>query len=116
MGATVASLVIGWTCLTASADGDFNAVASTLKGEDVLAHIRTLASDAFEGRGPGTPGEVKTVDYLVDQFKSMGLRPGNPDGRYVQDVPLVGFQATSTAGAIRVGPATISLKSQDDWI
>ncbi len=42
--------------------------------------------------------------------------PAIPDGHYVQEVPLVGFQATSTAGTIRVGPETIPLKSQDDWI
>ena len=40
-------------------------------------------------RGPGTPGEEKTVAYLTDRFRSIGLRPGNPDGGYVQDVPLV---------------------------
>jgi Zn-dependent M28 family amino/carboxypeptidase len=116
MGATAASLVMGWACLMSGPDAALRSAASSLRGEDVLAHIRTLASDAFEGRGPGTPGEEKTVAYLVGQFKAMGLKPGNPDGRYVQDVPLVGFQATSTAGTIGIGPATISLRSQDDWI
>jgi len=57
----------------------------------VLAHTRTLSSDAFEGRGPGTKGETQTVAYLTDQFQKIGLRPGNPDGTYVQKVPLVGI-------------------------
>jgi hypothetical protein len=35
----------------------------------VLTHVKALASDAFEGRAPGTPGEDKTVAYLIDQFK-----------------------------------------------
>src|SRR5262249_27945312 len=60
--------------------------------ESLLAHIKTLSSDAFEGRGPGTEGEAKTVEYLSGQFRKLGLRPGNPDGSYYQDVPLVGFQ------------------------
>src|SRR5687768_6159614 len=58
----------------------------------LLAHIRTLSSDEFEGRAPGTPGEERTVNYLVEQFKSMGLQPGNPDGTFIQPVPLAGFQ------------------------
>ncbi len=49
---------------------------------------RTLASDAFEGRAPGTPGEEKTVAYLIEQFREAGLEPGN-DGSWVQPVPLV---------------------------
>ncbi|HYE48102.1 MAG TPA: M28 family peptidase [Azospirillaceae bacterium] len=51
-------------------------------------HIRTLASDEFEGRKPGTPGEEKTVAYLVEQFKALGLQPA-VNGSYIQDVPLV---------------------------
>jgi Zn-dependent M28 family amino/carboxypeptidase len=50
--------------------------------------VRVLASDDYEGRKPGTPGEDKTVAFLVDQFKKLGLKPGNGDS-YVQQVPLV---------------------------
>ncbi len=50
--------------------------------------VRLLASDAFEGRRPGTPGEEKTVDFLTEQFRKLGLKPGNGDS-YVQQVPLV---------------------------
>ena len=57
----------------------------------VLAHIKTLSSDEFEGRGPGTKGEELTVAYLTDQFKKLGLKPGNTDGSYIQKVPLVGI-------------------------
>src|SRR5262245_30013724 len=57
----------------------------------VLADIRKLASDEFGGRGPGSPGEELTVNYLVEQFKAAGLEPGNPDGTWIQKVPLVGL-------------------------
>ncbi|HUF46593.1 MAG TPA: M28 family peptidase [Vicinamibacterales bacterium] len=56
-----------------------------------LGHMQRLASDEFEGRAPGSPGEALTVSYLVDQFTALGLEPGNPDGTYVQQVPLVGI-------------------------
>ena len=44
------------------------------------ADVKTLASDAFQGRAPGTPGEAKTVDWLIAQFEAMGLEPGGPGG------------------------------------
>ncbi len=57
----------------------------------MLEHIKVLASDEFEGRAPGSPGEDKTVQYLTAQFQKLGLKPGNTDGSYVQKVPLVGI-------------------------
>src|SRR5262245_27613188 len=56
------------------------------------AHVKTLASDAFEGRGPATPGEQKTVAYITEQMKAAGLQPGgdlkNGARAWTQDVPL----------------------------
>ena len=53
------------------------------------ADARTLGSDAFQGRAPGTPGETKTVDWLIAQFKAIGLEPGGPGGAWTQPVPLI---------------------------
>jgi len=89
----------------------FNAVTS----ESLTAHIRTLSSDEFEGRAPGTPGEERTVAYLADQFKRMGLRPGNPDGTYVQSVPLIGFRATPSA-TFAYGNKRVDLLPKDDFV
>src|SRR5438105_11345963 len=57
----------------------------------VLAHTKVLSSDEFQGRAPGTKGEELTVKYLVDEFKQIGLKPGNTDGTFIQKVPLVGI-------------------------
>jgi hypothetical protein len=65
--------------------------AAHIEPAALLQHIEILASDAYEGRKPGTNGEMLTVDYLVKAFERFGLRPGNPDGTYVQEVPLVGI-------------------------
>ncbi|WP_230772619.1 M28 family peptidase [Sphingomonas sp. Leaf4] len=53
------------------------------------ADVKVLASDAFGGRAPGTPGETKTIDWLIAQFKAAGLQPGGPEGSWTQPVPLV---------------------------
>ena len=57
--------------------------------ETLLAEIETLSSDAFEGRGPGSDGEARTIAYLTEAFESLGALPGNPDGRWVQDLSLI---------------------------
>ena len=50
-------------------------------------HVSTLASDEFEGRGPLSAGETKTVNYLINSYKAMGLKPAFGDS-YTQAVPL----------------------------
>src|SRR6185503_14646399 len=69
---------------------------ASISTNDLLQHIRVLASDAFEGRAPAARGEELTVNYLVNQFKKLGLKPGNRDGTYIQNVPLMGFTAQPT--------------------
>jgi hypothetical protein len=87
-----------------------------IKPEQVLAHIKVLASDEFEGRGPGTAGEARTIAYLTDQFRAMGLKPGNPDGTYVQEVPLLGFRATEVVGRFRTPGGPIALSFPADFV
>jgi Zn-dependent M28 family amino/carboxypeptidase len=65
-------------------------------GDRLLDHITVLASDEFEGRAPGTKGEELTVAYLEQEFRKLGLEPGNTDGTFVQNVPLIGITATNT--------------------
>ncbi len=68
----------------------------------IAKHIKTLASDAFLGRKPFTAGEVKTLAYLENEFKSMGLNPGNGDS-YFQEVPMVELDAKPSATMIVSG-------------
>ncbi len=65
-----------------------SALPSGITETGVAEHIKALSSDAFEGRAPGTPGEQQTVTYLVEQFKRLGLQPGN-HGDWMQAVPYV---------------------------
>ena len=69
----------------------------SITANDIMQHTKVLSADEYEGRGPGTKGEELTVKYLTEQYQRLGLKPGNPDGTYVQKVPLVGFTGAPTA-------------------
>src|SRR5437016_3784677 len=83
--------------------------------DGLLAHIKILASDEFEGRAPGTKGEELSVKYISDQFKQIGLKPGNLDGSYVQEVPLAGIKSEPRM-SFTVGDRTMELKYPDDFV
>ena len=83
--------------------------------DGLLAHIKVLASDEFEGRAPGTKGEELSVKYITDQFKQIGLKPGNPDGTYTQEVPLAGIKSEPQMLFV-AGDKTVDLKNQDDFV
>ncbi len=81
--------------------------------EHLSADVRTLASDAFEGRAPGTAGETRTIDWLIAQFKAMKLSPGGPDGSWTQAVPLVHTRLGQ--GSVRAG-ATPLVQGRDVYL
>ncbi len=83
--------------------------------DGLLAHIKILASDEFEGRAPGTKGGELSVKYITDQFKQIGLKPGNPDGTYTQEVPLAGIKSEPRMSFI-TGDKTTDLKYPDDFV
>jgi Zn-dependent M28 family amino/carboxypeptidase len=103
----------GVALLSQAAEPAFPAI----DGQAVLAHTKVLASDAFEGRAPGTKGEELTVAYLVEQLRKIGLQPGNPDGTWVQMLSLVG---TSVQGSpsltFRRGTSERTLAWRDDYV
>lgn len=72
--------------------------------ERISQTVKVLASDEFEGRAPGTPGETKTIEWLTNRFRELGLEPGGERGSWTQAVPLVRTQIGS--------PATLSISAQ----
>lgn len=84
---------LSWGTLGADDSSPEKAAGEEVSAKRLLETIRTLSSDEFEGRAPASKGEEKTVAFLVDQVKQIGLRPGNPDGTYLQKVPMVGITA-----------------------
>ncbi|MFL6516217.1 MAG: M28 family peptidase [Chthoniobacterales bacterium] len=83
--------------------------------DGMLAHIKVLSSDDFEGRAPGSKGEELSINYISEQFKHIGLKPGNPDGSYLQEVPLAGITSDPQM-AFSVGGKEMALKFPDDFV
>jgi Zn-dependent M28 family amino/carboxypeptidase len=87
-----------------------------VSAEDFAQHVRTLASDEFEGRAPGSNGEQLTVDYIKAQFARLGLKPGNGD-TYFQLVPMVETKADpATVAKIGVGGSERTLAFGNDMV
>ena len=84
---------------------------AALNPNDVKQVIATLSSDDFEGREPGSHGETLTVDYIADQFKKIGLVPGNPSGSYLQDATLTGHHSHPEA---KIGDQAMA--TPDDFV
>lgn len=99
----------------AALPAELKAGLESISSNDIMQHTKVLSSDEYEGRGPGTKGEELTVKYLTEQFQKLGLKPGNPDGTYVQKVPLVGFTAQPTA-SFTAGTKTMSLEFPKDYV
>lgn len=83
---------------------------------ELRGHIRFLASDLLEGRGPATPGDRLAQQYIAAQFETMGLEPGAPDGGWVQQVELVGVNGHPDTLKFQGPAAALPLKFKEDFI
>src|SRR5580698_2585951 len=86
-----------------------------INADSLLSEIKTLSSDDFEGRKPGSAGEQKTIAYMQQQFRQIGLKPGNPDGTYLQNVPLAGITSKAQPD-IEVKGKKLRLIDKKDYI
>ena len=90
----ISALALAVTMAAAAAD------TPTFNPAHLSADVKTLSSDAFEGRGPATAGETKTLDFLIAQYKAAGLQPGGDlkDGKrgWTQAVPLLRSEIEGT--------------------
>ena len=105
------SLSVSFSVVTASAADPVPKITAA----SLQARTAMLASDEFEGRAPATAGEEKTVAYLEREFRSLGLQPGNPDGTFIQKVPMVGITSKTTA-TFTVGGKTITPSGLTDYV
>jgi len=102
------SLVIVFTLITVGAAAQTVSISKNIRkamnGIDtnlIRSHIAWLADDKLKGRLPGTEGYQMAVDYVVDQYKKIGLAPGGDNGSYLQNLIIRrSVLVNSSAGAL----------------
>ena len=110
----ILSLCILTSCTDASENEINEAPGVTV--DELSSYIKELSSDYYLGRKPFTEGEKRTVKYLVEQCREIGLAPGNGD-KYTQDVPLVEITGTPDQ-EMKVGGKgqDLTFKLKDDYV
>ena len=83
---------------------------------ELIATVTALSSDAFEGRAPGTVGEQRTIAYLVERFRKLGLQPAGPGGQWVQAVPLLHTRLGTPRALAFAGPKGALLLEQSQGV
>lgn len=90
------------------------AADTPVQESDLRRHMTVLASDAFEGRAPGTDGEMRTLAYLISEWAAAGLVSGsNSDTPWLQAVPLVETRAISSTARFHHGGRTVAVEADD---
>jgi Zn-dependent M28 family amino/carboxypeptidase len=90
--------------------------SASFSADKMRERIKRLSSDEFEGRGPGAPGGLKAAQYIADELKAAGVKPGNKKS-YFQNVKLVGIKADPNS-VLEVGGAkgNSSFKFAEDFV
>jgi Zn-dependent M28 family amino/carboxypeptidase len=89
---------------------------SAFNKDTLASDISILASDDFQGRRPFTPGETKTIDFLVNAYSRLGIEPGNGNS-YTQDVPLVEISPAAPPVLVVHSPkGAITLRNMTDFV
>ncbi len=90
-----------------------------ISAQRMLDNIKVLSSDEYQGRAPASKGEELSTHFIAGRFKELGLKPGNPEGTYFQNVPLVGIAADPSAQLVfadTVHGKQLTLKYADDFV
>ncbi|MDT7833225.1 M28 family peptidase [Flavobacteriaceae bacterium S356] len=83
----VGTLFLVFSCKKEATKEDIVSYASTITQDELKEHLFTYASDEFEGRDTGEPGQKKAVEYLKKEYEALGIAPVI-EGNYFQNVPL----------------------------
>lgn len=96
---------------------DEQAAAEQINDDTLRAGIRFLADDLLEGRGPGSRGDELAQLYISSQFQAFGFKPLLPDGKWTQEVPLLGLTTVPPESVdVRKGDEKITLKHHTDAV
>lgn len=91
----------------------------SISAERIRAHVKFLADDLLEGRGPGTRGGELAAKYIAAEFALDGLKPGGDNGSYFQQVQFFGMTVKLSQTKFDLVPQSgspISLKFGPDYV
>lgn len=113
---TAITVVLATACSKSARTFDEQDGLASFNQDSLVQHIVKLSSDEFQGRRPFTIGETKTVEYLTQSLKNMGIEPGNGN-EYFQQVPMVEITPTSapTMNATSA-KGDFTLKNMEDYV
>ncbi|RKG91498.1 M20/M25/M40 family metallo-hydrolase [Corallococcus sp. CA049B] len=92
------------------------AAEQAITADLLRAHVRFLASDLLEGRGPGTRGDALAQEYIATQLEGLGLKPGAEDGSYLQRFDLMGIHSRPGAMTFQAKAGRVELQPREDFI
>ncbi len=101
----------------AEPSGQLQRAALKINDESLRSHIRFLADDLLEGRGPGSRGDALAQKYIAAKFESLGLKPASPTGGFLQPFPLIGINTDDPPTiTFRHADKSLVLKRDDEFV
>jgi len=111
-----AFLILSVTLLLTSCQPDYQKAESTINSKDMKRIVTEFSSDEFMGRKPFTEGEEKAVDFLINEYKRIGLEPA-VNGSYIQEVPMVEVKNTPDEKMkFNIRYSSLELNYKDDFV
>ncbi|MEO5860460.1 MAG: M28 family peptidase, partial [Pyrinomonadaceae bacterium] len=107
------SLLLLLTFAITTAAQDFT---KHFNADKMRQRVIRLSADDFEGRGPGTAGGKRAAQYIADEMKAVGVKPGNGKS-YFQNVKMVGVKADpNTKLNVTGGSGSQSFNFGDEFV
>ena len=116
MHVKLGNLIIIALLIFTSCQSDYKKAESTINGAEMKRIVTEFSSDEFLGRKPFTRGEEKAVDFLINEYKRIGLEPAI-NGSYIQEVPMVEVKTMPDEKMkINLRHASLELNYKDDYV
>src|SRR5215475_9939524 len=96
---------------------DAELAASQIDENKLRAHVKYLADDLLEGRGPGARGGMLAAKYIASQFEALGLEPAGAEHSYFQLVQMIGSRPDpANRLVVKTGAGSSEFKFADEFV
>jgi Zn-dependent M28 family amino/carboxypeptidase len=95
---------------------DAESAASQIEENKLRSHVKYLADDLLEGRGPGSRGGMLAAKYIAAQFEALGLEPAAADRSFFQQVQMIGTRTDPSTKLVVKSDAAAEFKFGDEFV